>query len=580
MLEHHHNNDNPHHSVSRELSLFVQLVLPTVLTNLCRTAMGLTDVSLLGHFHPLNTTSGNATQYLAAAGYTVTWLSMANTAVVQGFAAAVTVLGATAYGAGNKRLLGYYLQIALTTSTLGGLVVAGATWYAGDIMQALIGFDQNMHDLVTQFSKIMLIGYFPLVWTTCLNAWLLAQKQTTPQLITFVACVGINFGLNLVFIYGWKDMGWSGFGFVGSALATSLSRWLQFIVMAVLVYREISTHRGQTDSQQQWDVGFIPLPVSAEERRELEQHHFDWNLKRAHSAARLAVYLKQACPMALTGLLEDGQIQFIGILAGRMGTLAAATHNGIFQIFWFCSSLMWAISAATRVRISAYLGSGDAIGGQFGMRVATAVALPSAAVVAGALVVLRSQLGHVFSHDPLVLALVSKIMLLCGCGYFFLGVFYIAMATLAAQGRPHLIAVSFVVGAWLVCIPLAFYFRASHLHLGTFHMTGLFGLWTAMAVGYGVTSLLAGIFVCRSNWTQVTLDAVERAEIVGGGSCQEEVWSSSGKGAGERFEKRKGQRGRGSVVGYRYVGEEVGEQGNLFVTKKIHRHDSLLQPLI
>ena len=609
-----HNNDNPTHSFATEIQLFFALVLPTVLTNLCRTAMGLTDVSLLGHLHPNMTgnatTTHNATamvpstQYLAAAGYTVTWMTMANTAVVQGFAAAATVLGANAYGAGNMRLLGYYLQIAITTSTIGGLVVAGATWFAGDIMQALIGFDTHMHGLVTGFSRVLLIGYFPLVWTTCLNAWLIAQKQTLPQLITYLTCVGINVVLNVVFIYGLKDYGmfnFAGFGFLGSALATSVSRWLQFIVMSIIVYRQIlgrnrapdadatTDERGRSPSQQ-WDVGFIPLPTSLELQD--DKNTFDWSLRRAHSTRRVSTYMKQACPMALTGVLEDGQIQFIGILAGRLGTIAAATHNGIFQVFWFLSSLMWAVSAATRVRISAYLGSGDQEGAVFGMRVATAVALPCAAGVAAALVVLRHEVGHVFSHDSRVLELVSQIMLLCGCGYFCLGAFYIFMATLAAQGRPHLIAVSFVVGAWLVCIPLAFYFRQSDFHFvltgSVVDMNGLFGLWTAMSAGYGVTSLLAGIFVCRTDWAQVTKESVARAEMEMDGEWGEEDGgaedlNSEGGGGINRSRtptyqsSRRRKRG-----GYGVWREGDGEMGDVFDTGKArgNRHDSLLQPLI
>jgi Na+-driven multidrug efflux pump len=320
--------------------------------------------------------------------------------------------------------------------------------------------------------------------------------------------------------------------------------------MACIVHRQIIKKNDESDfddrnrsHSQQWDVGFIPLPTEHDLRDESEL--FDWSLSRSHTKKRVNVYLKQACPMALTGLLEDGQIQFIGVLAGRLGTIAAATHNGMFQVFWFLSSFMWAISAATRIRISTYLGGGDRIGAQFSMRVATSVALPSAAIVAVALVILRNDIGHVFSHDTNVLQLVSEIMLLVGCGYFALGIFYICMATLAAQGRPHLIAISFVIGAWFVCIPLAFYFRSSNLMItimgNTIDMKGLFGLWASMSAGYGITSLLAGIFVCRTDWVQVTTDAVDRAEGSmyddGGGSHFDDDLNSQGGGGINRSGK-------------------------------------------
>ena len=45
-------------------------------------------------------------------------------------------------------------------------------------------------------------------------------------------------------------------------------------------------------------------------------------------------------------------------------------------------------------------------------------------------------------------------MLLAPFRYALLMFFYVAMATLAAQGRPMVIAFAFVVGAWAVCIPV------------------------------------------------------------------------------------------------------------------------------
>ena len=595
------NNDNVHHSCTREVRLFLTLALPTVLSNLCRTAMGLTDVSILGHYHPSpapflpnTTTTIASTQYLAAAGYTVTWLSMASAIVVQGLAAAVSVLGANAFGATNIRLLGYYLQISLSMSTLGGIVVSVSTWYAGSIMQILIGFDNSMYDLVKNFARIMLIGYLPFVWTTCLNAWLISQKQTLPQLITYLTCVGINIGLNLLFIYGYSygSYGWNGIGFLGSALATSVSRWLQFIVMAIIVYRQVQRNNRRIkftgcdektrSNSQQWDAGFIPLPSELDLQDENLQ--FDWSFSRSHTRARLKRYMAQAFPMALTGLLEDGQIQLIGILAGRLGIVAAATHNGIFQVFWFLSSFMWAISAATKVRISIYLGSGDSKGALFSMKIATVIALPMAAVVAAILIVGRDDVGKIFSHDPQVLALVSQISYLVGIGYFFLSIFYISVATLVAQGRPMLIAFSFVVGAWLTSVPLAFFFRTWKIDLPfDINIQGLFGLWASMSIGYFVTSMLGLLFVCHTNWEKVTAEALERAEIV---KQQPFDFQDFQDGSDLNSEGGAGINSRASTPVFDsnsrrgYGGNKWREEEDLSRRRNANRHDSLLQPLI
>ena len=50
-----------------------------------------------------------------------------------------------------------------------------------------------------------------------------------------------------------------------------------------------------------------------------------------------------------------------------------ATHNAIFQVFWFLSSFMWSVTNATRVRIGHHLGAGDVRRAKLVMRLAVVV---------------------------------------------------------------------------------------------------------------------------------------------------------------------------------------------------------------
>jgi multidrug resistance protein, MATE family len=530
--------DNPHRSRAREAALFLALAVPTVLTNLARSALGLTDISILGHFsngsaHAANASGGPkftnnnnqsiSTSYVAAAGYTITWFTIVGVIFVQGLGAAVNVLGAHAFGSGNVRLLGYYLQVGLTTSTAGAAVVAAVSYFAGQAMHLLVGFDAPMLRLVESFSRVTIVGFFPFVWCSVLNSWLMAQKIVQPQLWTYGACVGINVGLNYLFIYGCGLPGMplrDGLGFIGSAVATAVSRWIQFFLMVALSARLLRQQR-QRRRRRRSEAPFLldaapPSSSSASATSSVSApvSLFHWDLGAAHKAARLSKFFKQAGPMAMTGLLEDGQLQLISVLAGRLGTISAATHQGIFNVFWVLSSLMWAVSAGNRVRVANYLGAGDPEGAQFALRVSAMLGLPTAAIVSLSLFLARDSIGFVFSEDPEVDTLCGEIMTLVGIAYFALGFFYLAMSTLNAAGSPLKVAVSFVCGAWFVCMPLAFVFRelpSREVFLGV-PLNGLFGLWTAMSVGYGVTTLIAVLFVCRIDWTRASEVAMENAE--------------------------------------------------------------------
>ena len=78
------------------------------------------------------------------------------------------------------------------------------------------------------------------------------------------------------------SLGWSGLGFAGSPLATAASRWLMFVLLFSWVFC-----------------------------RGMHKPTFPAGIKCAESFRRHRVkeYFKQAIPLALTGLLEDGQLQ-------------------------------------------------------------------------------------------------------------------------------------------------------------------------------------------------------------------------------------------------------------------------------
>ena len=63
-------------------------------------------------------------------------------------------------------------------------------------------------------------------------------------------------------------------------------------------------------------------------------------------------------------------------------------------------------------------------------------------------------------------------------------------------------------------MPLAFVFRGLPTHNSFFGvpLDSLFGLWMAMSVGYGVTTIIGILFVCRIDWAKASEVAMENAE--------------------------------------------------------------------
>ena len=122
----------------------------------------------------------------------------------------------------------------------------------------------------------------------------------------------------------------------------------------------------------------------------------------------------------------------------------------------------------------------------------------------------RHVVGHLYSDDPFIVALSSKIAAIVGVGYCLLSLFYAAMATLSAQGRPGWVAGAFFVGAWVVCVPLAWVLTFDTPSVDD--ATPLVGLWLAMSTGYLVVTAVAWVGVWRTDWPATARAARERSE--------------------------------------------------------------------
>lgn len=135
-----------------------------------------------------------------------------------------------------------------------------------------------------------------------------------------------------------------------------------------------------------------------------------------------------------------------------------------------------------------------------------AVCLTVAVVVASIFCGAHNVIGRLFSRDERVVAETARLAWFVGGGYVFLCMFYTSMAVVAGFGRPRIIAIAFLVGAWGVCIPLGYVL--SHT-VGL----GLVGLWSGLVVGYSVVTAIVVTNVLRSDWHEVSKEAMVRSNL-------------------------------------------------------------------
>ena len=219
-------------SAKDELRLLWRLSWPVAMAILFRVAMIVTDLAMLGH---------RSTHWLAAAAAAAIWLNISSAFLYRAFGASLNTLCSQAFGAGNFRLVGLWLQQALLFGTLASVLVGVAWVFTGPILRAL-SIEPDVADLAETFAHWSLIWLLPQVWMDLVQRYFQAQHIVLPALALNAVFVVVNALLNLLLLYGiprhWcprglsaslYEDGWDGLGFKGSPIATAISRWMMLL---------------------------------------------------------------------------------------------------------------------------------------------------------------------------------------------------------------------------------------------------------------------------------------------------------------------------------------------------------------
>ncbi|GLI60793.1 hypothetical protein VaNZ11_003027 [Volvox africanus] len=202
-----------------ELRSLAALALPVVIQTSAQQGMTVTDQVFLGH---LGTAELGAAA-LANSYTNLMWFFLL------GFATALDTLGSHAYGAGDRRaLVTWCITAAVLLSLLVGPLAVGMA--LGEVVaRVLFGQDERTSRLMGRFCDGLILGMWPLMWGTVLTKYLQVQNiMLLPSLIAvFTFLLNIAFNAALVHTIGFR----------GAPLATSLSRWAQFLMLVLAVWR-------------------------------------------------------------------------------------------------------------------------------------------------------------------------------------------------------------------------------------------------------------------------------------------------------------------------------------------------------
>ncbi len=416
-----------------ELRALLALAVPVVLSELGWTAQGIVDTIMVGRLGP------------AAIGAVALGNAVYFTPVLFcfGLLLGLDTLVAQAYGRQDHddchRWLaqGIYLVFILTVPLM-------LLLFAASFGFAPFGITRDVGLPAASYLRILTWGTLPLVFYGATRRYLQGVGQVRIVTVTIVAGNLLNWFGNWVLIYG--KLGFPALGVNGSALSTVIARI--FIALAL---------------------------IGAAWRYERRRGHPLFHHWAGPSLARLRKLAGLGLPAGGQVLLEVGAWNTVTLFAGKLSAVALAAHTVVFNYASLSFMVPLGIGSAAAVSVGHAVGADDGArarrAGWLALGLGTSFMLLAAAVYLG----LPKPLVALYTRNPEVMALASKLLLIVAAFQVFDGIQTVSTGALRGLGETRASMLANLVGYWVLGLPLG-------LTLCFVLGWGVYGLWVGLTL--------------------------------------------------------------------------------------------------
>jgi len=421
-----------------DLRALVTLAIPVVTVQVGLMATAVVDTIMVGHVSAID---------LAAAALGNLYV-YGSSAFGMGALMALDPLVAQAVGAGDQPAVARAIQRGLVLS-IGLTVITTLAFLAARLVLTFSGQPADVVPVAARFVDVSIAGIIPLFGWFVLRQSLQAMGRMRPIVFTILALNVVNTALCWILVFG--HLGFPRLGAVGAGWSTMWGRWATVAVLLLLSWRELK-----------------PLLVPI--------------LPEAFRPAPLGAMLRLGAPIGVQYMLEFGVFGTIGLLMGHLGAVPMGAHQVAINIASFTFMVPLGISGAAAVLVGQAVGAGDAPRA----RRSAIAALGSGGafmLFSGAMLGLFPRvLARVYSSDPEVVALASRLIPIAGVFQVFDGLQVVSIGVLRGVGDTRAPMVVNILGFWLIGLPVS-------LWLAFGAGFGAVGLWWGFVAGLGAVAI-------------------------------------------------------------------------------------------
>ncbi|MHC5064014.1 MAG: MATE family efflux transporter [Planctomycetota bacterium] len=430
-----------------EVRKTLALALPIIAVQIGMKAMGTVDVMMVGHHSPLG---------LAAItlGELYIWgLLIFGLGILTAFDPVIS----QAVGARDEQAIRLGVQrglcLALILSIPVTLALLPASWVFSSLDQPA-----EIIPAAAEYVLYSLPGVLPFFVYAVLRVGLQALSCVRPIVLVIVSANLLNVFLDWLLIFG--NWGCPELGLKGSAIATSICRWVMAIGLVLMAMPRLAPYLKPSGSN--------ILDVAA-----------------------IAKLLRLGLPIGLQYFLEMGVFAFTALLVGWFGSVALAGHQIAINLAALTFMIPLGLSSAVAVRVGYAIGAGDMQAARHAANAALLFGGGVMVVFAALFLSIPAVFTVPYTDDPRVIAIAVALIPIAGVFQVFDGLQVAALGILRGMGKTLIASLVSLFGFWMLGLPvgclLAFYMGL-----------GPVGLWWGLVTALATVAVILMMFVRRS----------------------------------------------------------------------------------
>lgn len=436
----------------------VRLAAPVVVVQVGMMTMGVVDTVMVGRLSPqaLAAVALGNLYFFGLAVFGMGTLMVLDPVVAQ------------AVGAGDGPAIARGMQRGVLLAAVLSLPAALLLLTAGPFL-ALLRQPADVVPLAAAYAVHLVPGVFPFFLFVVLRQSLQSMRVTAPILAAIVIANLGNALLNWMLIFG--RLGAPALGVVGSAWATTASRWLLALLVLGLAWRHV-----------------------AQNLRPLRPEILD--------PAPLARMLRLGLPIGSQYFLEFGAFALVALMMGWLGTMPMAGHQVAINLASLTFMVPLGVADAASVLVGQAVGRRDprAVRGSAASALFCGIGFMSCTAVL--FLTAPLSLARLYTPDREVILVAATLIPLAGVFQVFDGTQTVAGGILRGLGETRVAMQVNLVGYWLIGLPVSYWLG---IRLGI----GPAGLWWGLVLGLGIvaTVLLLRVRVAlRREQRRVVID--------------------------------------------------------------------------